>query len=380
MAWNEPGNRDESPWGKKRPAGKSGGLEETLKSWQQKLQSALGGGPAEPPSGQAAGDPSGSFGLIMVAAAVILWIASGFYQIDASERGVVQRFGRFSDVRQPGFGMVFPWPIERITKVNVSKFNSVEYKSRVLTGDVNLVDIRWTVQYQDADPVKVLFQVKDVSDTLIGVSESALREVMGQSSLDEVLGVGRQGITASTKELIQKVLNSYNTGIHVTAVNLTDVQVPEAVIEAQRDANKAIEDKERYSKEAQAYSNDILPKAAGEAQRRIQDAEAYKAQVVSLAEGDAARFNSVLAAYQQAPEVTRQRMYVETVEYIMQRSKKVVLDAKGGSGGNMLYLPLDKLLEQGSARPATVPSQSAPGAALEELPPVTVDGRGRGVR
>ena len=380
MAWNEPGNRDESPWGKKRPAGKSGGLDETLKSWQQKLLAALGGGPAEPPSGQAASDPSGSFGLIMAAAAVVLWIASGFYQIDASERGVVQRFGRFSDVRQPGVGMVFPWPIERITKVNVSKVNSAEYKSRVLTGDVNLVDIGWTVQYQDADPVKVLFQVKDVSKTLIGVSESALREVMGQSGLDDVLGVGRQRITANTKELIQKVLDSYNTGIHVTAVNLTDVQVPDAVIEAQRDANKAIEDKERYSKEAQAYANDILPKAAGEAQRRIQDAEAYKAQVVALAEGDAARFNSVLAAYQLAPEVTRQRMYVETVEYVMQRSKKVVLDAKGGSSGNMLYLPLDKLLEQGGVRSPTAPSQSSGGQVMEELPTVTVDGRSRGVR
>ena len=194
-----------------------------------------------------------------------------------------------------------------------------------------------------------------------------------------MLGADRQQISTSARDLIQRTLDTYNTGIRVTSVNLTDVQVPDAVVAAQRDANKAIEDRERYSKEAQAYANDILPKAQGSVQRQMQDAEGYKAQVVSLAEGDVARFNSVYSAYAQAPEVTRQRMYIETIEQIMQQSKKVMIDAKGGpGGGNMIYLPLDKLLERSGARNATGQPAAAP--EITELPTVTVDGRSRGVR
>jgi membrane protease subunit HflK len=380
MAWNEPGNRGESPWGKKRPAGKSGGLDQTLKNLQQKLQSALGGAPGEPPAGGAAAEPPGGLGWMIAAVLVLLWLASGMFQINASDRGVVQRFGRYAEVVNPGWGWAFPWPIERVTKVNISQVNSVEYRSRVLTADVNLVEIRAAIQYQNADPVKVLFQVKDVEKTLAEVGESALREIVGQASLDDVLGAARQRITESSRELIQRTLDTYNSGIRVTSVNLTDVQVPDAVVAAQRDANKAIEDRERYSKEAQAYANDILPKAQGSAQRAMQDAEGYKAQVVSLAEGDVARFNSVYSAYAQAPEVTRQRMYIETIEQLMQQSKKIILDTKGGAGGNMIYLPLDKLLERNAARTGTAPAPAASAVPIEELPPVTVDGRGRGVR
>jgi membrane protease subunit HflK len=247
----------------------------------------------------------------------------------------------------------------------------------MLTADVNLVEIRSAIQYQYLDPVKVLFQVRDPEQTLREVSESAIREVVGQANLDQVLGNARQQITEGTRDLIQRTLDSYNAGIRVTSVNLTDVQVPEAVIAAQRDANKAIEDRDRFSKEAQAYANDILPKAQGTAQRQMQDAEAYKMQIVAVADGDVARFNSVYAAYAQAPEVTRQRMYIETIEQIMQQSKKVMLDSKAGGGGNMIYLPLDKLLERNTAaRPAAAPAANEP----QELPQITIDGRSRGVR
>jgi membrane protease subunit HflK len=369
MAWNEPGNRGESPWGKKRPAGNSGGLEDLLKGWQQRLQSVFGGG--EPGSG---GEPSlgWMFGLLLV----LLWLLSGMFQINASDKAVIQRFGRFTEIRSAGWGWAFPWPIDTVTKVNVSQVNSVEYKSRVLTADVNLVQIRLAVQYQNADPVKVLFQVRDVESTLREVSESAIREVVGQATLDQILGTARQEITDDTRDLIQRTLDSYNSGLRVTSVNLTDVQVPDAVVAAQRDANKAIEDRDRYSKEAQAYANDILPKAQGTAQRQLQDAEGYKSQVVTLAEGDVARFNSVYAAYAQAPEVTRKRMYIETIEQLMQQSRKIVMATRNG-GGNMIYLPLDRFLERAGARtpaPAAVPTQ------VEELPTVTVDGRNRGVR
>jgi membrane protease subunit HflK len=382
MAWNEPGNRGESPWGKKRPDTKSGGsLNEAMKGWQQRLQSILGGS-GEPPrgaGGSEAAEPSAKVGWMIAALLFLLWLASGMFQIDAGNKGVIQRFGRFSQVHGEGWGLAFPWPIEKVTKVNVSAVNSVEYKSRMLTADVNLVEIRAAIQYQNADPVKVLFQVKDVEKTLAVVSESAIREIVGQASLEGVLGVARQQITTSAKDLIQRTLDSYNSGIRISSVNLTDVQVPDAVVAAQRDANKAIEDKERYSQEAQSYVNDILPKAEGDAQKLIQDAEGYKAQVVSLAQGDVARFNSVYSAYALAPEVTRQRMYIEAIEQIMYQSKKIILDSKGGSGGNMIYLPLDKLLERSAPpRPAAAPATGA--AQADEVPGVTIDGRNRGVR
>lgn len=378
MAWNEPGNRGENPWSKKRPAPKADGSPNPLGDWLEKLKDSLGGGGA---GGSGGGEGTGSpaaFGLVLAGVLVLLWLASGMFQINASEKGVVQRFGRFTEVRNEGWGWAFPWPIETVTKVNFSQVNSVEYKSRVLTADVNLVEVRLAIQYLNADPVKVLFQVRDVEATLREVSESAIREVVGQASLDDVLGSARLRITDSTKERIQRTLDGYNSGLRIASVNLTDVQVPEAVVAAQRDANKAIEDRERYSKEALAYTNDIVPKAEGAAQRMIQDAEAYKSQVVALAEGDVARFNSVYTAYAQAPEVTRQRMYIETIEQIMQQSKKVILDTPKGQGGNMIYLPLDKLLERQAARPvAPAPAAAAP---AEELPTVTIDGRSRGVR
>ena len=383
MAWNEPGNRGESPWGKKRPAGKPGGIEQTLKELQQKLQAALGNARTSPPGGGGAATPAapgGGLGVPLAVVLVLLWLASGLFQIDPAEIGVVQRFGAYSDQRSPGFGWAFPWPIERVTKVNVSRVNSVEYNSRVLTADVNLVQLGATIQYLNADPVKVLFQVKDLETTLAEVSESALREVVGQASLDDVLGAARQGITDNARDLIQRTLDSYNSGVRITSVNLTNVQVPDAVVGSQRDANRAIEDRERSTLEAQAYANDILPRAQGTGQRMIQDAEAYKAQVVALAEGDVSRFNSVYAAYAQAPAVTRERMYIETVEQILRETKKIIVDTKEGSS-NMLYLPLDRLLERNAATNAAgaVPeSQTAP--PTQELPAITVDGRTRGVR
>jgi membrane protease subunit HflK len=381
MAWNEPGNRKDPPWGKRPDSPADGGLEAALRNFQRRLEGVLGGGGGAGGGEAPGGEGGGNFAGLAIIALVVLWLATGLFQINASDAGVIQRFGKFTNVRGPGVGYKFPWPIETVTKINISRVNSVEYRSRMLTADVNLVEIRSAIQYLYADPVKVLFQVRDPESTLREISESAIREIVGQANLDQVLGVSRQQITENTRDLIQRTLDAYNSGIRITSVNLTDVQVPDAVIAAQRDANRAIEDRDRFSKEAEAYANDILPKAEGTAQRQIQDAEAYKAQVVALAEGDAARFNSVYAAYAQAPEVTRQRMYIETIEHVMQQSNKVILDAKGGAG-NMIYLPLDRLGERGGARGSSQAPQNAvpAGQVVDELPPITIDGRGRGTR
>lgn len=375
MAWNQPGGQNNNPWGR-RP-GQSGNLDEKVRDWQRRLESLL-----RPGGGARDGDGGGGSLLptIGILLALALWIGSGLYRVNAAERGVVQRFGKLVDVRQQGIGWRWPWPIETITKVNVAEVQSSEYKSRVLTRDVNLVDLRFGVQYRFNDPIKVLFQVRDPKDTVNQASESAIREIVGQSDLDAVLAGGRQKITESTKELIQRILDFYNAGITVTTVNLTDVQVPEAVVPSQRDANKALADRDRFEKEAQAYANGILPAARGEAARMQQHAEAYRAQVTALAEGQASRFSQLSEAYAQAPEVTRQRLYLDTVENVLGRSRKVFIDTDSGrsGGGNLFYLPLDRLLERSAMRDEPTDSQSR--AAPLELESVTVEGRARGER
>ena len=318
--------------------------------------------------------------MVAVLVVIALWLFSGFYQVTAAERGVIQRFGRLvQPVRLPGIGWRLPWPIETVTRVNVASVNSSDFKSRVLTSDVFLVDLVFSVQYRYVDPVKKLFRVYDPEATLNEVSESAIRETVGRSTLDEVLvGNTRPEITRRTKELIQRVLDNYDAGITVTTVNLKDVQVPDAVIPSQRDANKAQADKERFILEAEAYANSIIPVAQGSAGRIQQDAEAYKAKEIALAEGEAARFSQQQAAYAQAPEVTRKRMYVDALEGVLTRAHKVIVDTH--AGGNLIYLPIDKLLEKQGGGASDAGEQQQSGAGKEPTEQVTIEARGRGER
>jgi len=309
-----------------------------------------------------------------------VWLWTGIYQVKQPERGVVQRFGRLVEVTLPGLHFRLPWPIESVNVVNVANVNSSDFKSRVLTSDVNLVDLHFAVQYQFADPVKKLFRVREPEQTLTEVSESAIREIVGRSTLDELLvGSTRPDITRRTKALIQTVLDFYNAGITVTTVNLEDVQVPDAVIPSQRDTNKAQTDKERFQLEAEAYRNGILPVAQGAAARIQQDAQAYKAQVTAIAEGQAARFSQLEAAYAQAPEVTRRRLYTETIESVLSHAHKVIIDSRAGS--NLVYLPIEKLLEKSLNREAESSAESAAGQSKDQTDQVTIEGsRSRGER
>ncbi|MDB6157208.1 MAG: Protein HflK [Gammaproteobacteria bacterium] len=381
MAWNQPGQNN--PWGRRPGQGGGPDLDERVKSWQRRLEALF-----RPGGGR--GNESRSLFILLAAVAVAVFILSGFFQIKAAEQGVILRFGKLVDIRQQGWGWRWPW-VETLIKVNVASVNSSEYKSRVLTSDVNLVDLRFAVQYQLSDPKKVLFAVKDPEATLSEVSEMAIREVVGRSELDNVLvGKTRPEITRRTKELIQHTLDNYNTGITITTVNLTDVQVPEAVIPSQRDANKALADQERFVKESQAYANSIIPVAQGAAARMQQDGEAYKSQVTAIAEGQTSRFLQLEQAYSQAPEVTRKRLYMDTIENVLSRAHKVLIDSKAGgsSGGNMFYLPLDKLLEKANARDGessgVITGRGDDGSAVSgqknEPDSVTVEARGRGDR
>jgi membrane protease subunit HflK len=336
MAWNQPGNSNNNPWGKK-PAPGGGDFDQAFKDWQKRIESLFGGGGG-----------SSTPMLIILIIAVVIWMLTGFYQVQPGNQGVVQRFGKHVETVGDGWGWRFPWPIETVTKVDVKGVKSIAYKSRVLTAEPNMVELQVDVQYRVTRAENFLFKVRDPIDTLSEVSESAIREVVGRNDQQAILEGQRIKIAEDTRVIMQRTLDQYGAGIEVQKVNITDVQVPEAVQQAQRDSVKAKADRERMIKEAQAYANGIIPVAEGNAARAVQEAEAYKSQIVQLATGDAARFNQLLTAYEKAPNVTRERLYIESVESVLRGSKKVLIDSKSGNG-NLLYLPLDKLAERSRA-------------------------------
>ena len=380
MAWNESGN-GKNPWDRGRNEGPPD-LDKIVREWQQRLNAFLRGGRGGPrstgPAGNARNGPLiGLFGIL----AAVIWLATGFYRVDAAERGVVTRFGQYQTSTEPGLRWHLPWPVERVERVNINEVVPFKQQTRMLTADENIVVVDLVVQYRRADPVKYLFNVRDPEGTLQDVSESAIREVIGKNKLDFVLLGGRTEIAALTEKLIQQTLDEYQTGMLVTKVNLQDANFPSQVEVAVQDAIKAREDRERLSFEAQAYANDVLPRARGEAVRRRQDSEGYRARVVADAQGEASRFTQLLAQYQLAPEVTRRRLYLEAMEDIYANSSKVLVDT--GKGSNLIYLPVDKILEQRRqpAAPTVGQANRAPAAsAAAEASTATRDREDRRTR
>jgi membrane protease subunit HflK len=343
MAWNESGG-GKNPWDRGRGQEGPPDLDKIVRDWQRKLSAMLGGGKR----GGTAGDAGSGVPLAGVLALLLLgWGLTGLYQVDAAERGIVQRFGAYVETTTPGLRWHIPWPIEVVDKVNVSAIEPFPQTTSMLTADENIIIVDMVVQYRKADPIAYLFGVADPEGTLGDASESAIREVIGKSKMDYILGEGRVPIAEQTQVVIQSALDEYGTGIEVTKVNLRDVNFPSQVDAAVQDAIKSREDKERLAFEAESYANDIVPRARGAAVRRLQDAEAYRDRVVADSEGEAARFSALLNEYEKAPEVTRERLYIDAIEYVYRNSNKVLLDAKGS--GNLLYLPIDKLMKQGAS-------------------------------
>jgi len=357
MAWNDSGN-GKNPWDRGPRQDGPPDLDKIIRDWQRKFASLLGGGGKRGGSGREGSNSSAP--LIGVLMLVLLgWALTGFYQVDAAERGIVQRFGAFTQSSQPGLRWHLPWPIEKVDKVNVSRVFDLKQTTSMLTADENIVIVDMVVQYQNADPIAYLFDVDDPVGTLADVSESAIREVIGKSPMDFVLLEGRASIALDTQAVIQDAIDEYSNGIVVTKVNLQDVNFPGQVEAAVQDAIKAREDKERLSFEAESYANDILPRARGQAVRQVQDAEGYQDRVIADAEGETSRFKALLTEYRKAPQVTRERLYIDAVEYVYSNSNKVLLDAEGG--GNLLYLPVDQLIQQGRKNaPAIERSGGAP--------------------
>ena len=350
MAWNEPGGKDKDPWG---GGGKNNDgppdLDEAFKKLQEKLNGLFGGGSGGKGS---SGGSSGGFGGILVVLAVVALIIygiAGVYQVDAKEKAVVLQFGAFQEIKDPGLRWNAPI-ISQVFKVNVTTESQYPARGLMLTQDESIVELPLTVQYNVADVKAYVLNVKDPEISLRHATDSAIRHVIGSTELNQVLSEGRQKIAAEVKMRLQTYLDNYGTGILVRDVNIQEGRPPEEVRAAFDDVIKAKEDEERLKNEAQAYANAVIPEARGRAQRMIEEAEAYRAEVVARADGESDRFERLLAEYKRAPAVTRERLYIETLERVMGNTSKVMVDVEGGN--NMLYLPLDRMVQQGSSAPA----------------------------
>lgn len=385
MALNDP------QWGRRRGDGPPD-LDEILGRFNQKIAGLFGGKGSGGSNKEGGGRQFGGGAGLLLGLAVLVWLASGFYIVDAGQKGVVTRFGRFVETTDPGPRWHLPYPVEAAEVVNVSGVRTIEVgyrndvrtkvpkESLMLTDDENIVDLQFAVQYVLKDPTEYLFNNRAPEDTVRQAAESAIREIVGKSKMDFVLYEGREQIAIDARKTMQEILDRYKTGITVSQVTMQNAQPPEQVQAAFADAVKANQDRERQKNEGEAYSNDVIPKARGTAARLMQEAEGYRQRVIATAEGEASRFKEVQAEYKKAPGVTRDRMYIDAMQQVLSASSKVIVDQKSGS--NLLYLPLDKIIQMsggGAQAPdgmSKVPAQveSAPAAPV---PPAADPGTAR---
>jgi membrane protease subunit HflK len=361
MGWNEPpdGNNGKDPWGNKGGKKNNGGGPPDLDEIVRKMQEGLGGIFGKKSSNGAGGGGSAALPTAFIFIALFAWLTfDSFYAIDEQERGVVLRFGEHVADLQPGLSLRFPRPIEKVIKVNVGQLRSITHKASMLTQDENIVNVEVAVQWKIREPADFLFNLYAPAATLRQVTESAVREVIGKNELDFVLTEGRSEIAQRQEVLIQEIMDLYVSGIVIAKVEMQSAKPPEEVKAAFDDAIKAREDEQKSVNQAEAYRNDIIPKARGGAARLREEASGYKARVIAKAEGEASRFEQLLAEYQRAPEVTRQRLYLDAIESVLSSSSKVLMDSD--SGNSLMYLPIDKLLEGRSKTPQntlSVPGQ-----------------------
>ncbi len=346
MAWNEPGGNNQDPWGGRKNNDGPPDLDEALKNFQDKINK-LFGGKGGGSKGSSSGVPGMSSGLFLVVLLIVVVIygASGFYQLDAKEKAIVLRLGVYHDTVGPGLHWK-PSVIDRVFKVNITEERQYRVTGTMLTEDESIVELPMTVQYNIADIKSFVLSVKEPEVSLEQATDSALRHVVGSSQLNLVLSGGREKIAVEVLERLRNYLESYKTGINVIGVNIQKGEPPVQVKAAFDDVIKAKEDENRLINQAQAYSNEVIPEARGRAQRILEEANGYREQVVAKAEGEADRFNQLLTEYQKAPDVTRERLYIDAVEAVMSSSSKVMVDVEGGN--NMMYLPLDKIISQGN--------------------------------
>ena len=358
MAWNDPDGNERDPWGGRRHDQGPPDLDEVVRKLQAKLSGWFGGRPGP----QDAPDNAVVWGVV---GAIVLGLLAWdmVYRIDPAERGAVMRFGRYVTLLEPGPHIRLPRPIEEVRKINVERIETLTASSAMLTGDENIVDVEVAVQYRIKDLEAYLFSIADPEVSVQHITESAIRDVIGQSKLDFVITEGRAEIAVQAQALSQEMLDKYHSGVIITSFNMQPAKPPEEVKAAFDDATKAREDQHRKINEGEAYRNEVVERAQGEGARIRLDAEGYKSRVVAQAEGEAIRFTELLTEYDKAPAVTRKRLYLDAMEEVLSGVTKVVMDNK--NGGNMVYLPLDKLVGKAGAAAA---SEASAEAAPEPAP------------
>ena len=388
-------SQNDPQWGRRNNNGDGPpDLDEVFKRLTDGLNRLLGNkGGGRGGNGPSQFNGPGRAGIALIAGVLALvWLASGFYIVDESARGVVTRFGKFSDTTSPGLRWHLPFPVEQVEVINISQVRTLELgyrgnvrskvlkESLMLTDDENIVDLQFAVQYVLKSPEDFVFNNRSPEESVLQAAETAIREVVGKSKMDFVIYEGREQVARDAQTIMQQILDRYRTGVSISRVTMQSAQPPEQVQAAFDDAVKAGQDRERQKNEGEAYANDVVPKARGLASRLLEEAKGYQNSVIAKSEGDAARFSALLTEYRKAPGVTRDRLYLETMQQIYASTTKVLVDQKQG-GSNLLYLPLDKLMEAGSVNPQGPASGSAiePGRVTAEPPSAARSGIGGSV-
>ena len=368
MAWNEPGgnSNNQDPWGGRKGGGDRKGppdLDEAFRKLQDSLNGLFGGGKKrDSDSGSSGG--GGGFGLIAIVVAVLaaIWLYSAVYVVDEQEQAVVLRFGKYYETVGPGLNIYFP-PIDRKYQENVTRERAYSKQGQMLTEDENIIEVPLTVQYKISNLQDFVLNVDQPEVSLQQATDSSVRHVVGSTAMDQVLTEGRELMASEVKERLQRFMDTYKTGITVTQVNLQSAAAPREVQEAFDDVIRAREDEQREKNLAESYANGVVPEARGQAQRLIEDASGYRDEVVSRATGEADRFTKLVAEYRKAPEVTRERLYLDTMQELMTNTSKVLVTGEKGQN-NLLYLPLDKMIDSRGAAPAQGASSNAAAADL----------------
>lgn len=368
MAWNEPGGngKNQDPWsggGGNRGGGNRGGdqgppdLDEALKKLQEKMSSIFGGKGGDSGNSSGGAGKGSSFGvgavLLLIVVMTLGWFAMGFYTVNEQERVVVLRLGKYHDTVSPGLRWN-PFLIDERFPVNVTRVESKNHRGLMLTEDENIVDVAMRVQYRISEPKNYILNVKEPEVSLGHAMESALRHVVGTSEMHFILTEGRAVLGTDVQKRLQDFIDSYGTGLVISKVNIEKTTAPTQVQPAFDDVIKAREDEQRLKNEAESYANGIVPEARGQSQRILEESNAYREEVIARSQGEASRFTQLLLEYQRAPGVTRERLYIDAIESIMDNSTKVLMDVKGGN--NMMYLPLDKIIQSGSSRSVSTDS------------------------
>ena len=366
MAWNEPGDNsnknDQDPWGGRRGGGRQGppDLDEAFRKLQDSLNGIFGKPKRGSGSGGGGSGRGGSLGLFGIGLAIlaVLWLYNAIYVVDEQEQAVILRFGQYHDTVGPGLNIYFP-PIDKKFQENVTRERAYSKQGQMLTKDENIVEVPLTVQYKVSNLKDFVLNVDQPEVSLQHATESALRHVAGSTTMDKILTEGREQMATEVRDRLQRFLDTYKTGITVTQVNIQSAAAPREVQEAFDDVIRAREDEQREKNQAEAYANGVVPEARGQAQRIIEEANGYRDEVVSRAQGEADRFTKLASEYHKAPEVTRQRLYLDSMQDVLSQTSKVLVTGQQGQN-NLIYLPLDKMMDgRGSAAPSTAPSASS---------------------